>query len=637
MEEYGYVKVGAAVPELKVADTIFNLEEIKKQIDLAITKNVQILTFPELAITGYTCGDLFNQDILIQKSYQALETLKNYSKKKDIVIIVGMPIVCDNSLYNTAVVIQNGMILGIVPKTYIPSYNEFYEKRWFQSSTNLISKEITLFHQVIPIGTDLLFTCENQKDLQFGIEICEDVWSINPLSNHYASAGATLIFNLSASNEIIGKYEYRKQLIKMQSAKTITGYIYASSGVNESTTDLLFSGSSMIFENGTLLKENNRFEFESNLIVSDIDIQVLMHDRKKNTSFMKNHAHQNYRKIPFTTSKNSSINRVYAKTPFVPTNLSKREERCQEIIQIQSCALAKRLKHTGIQKCVIGMSGGLDSTLAFLVIVEAYKKLNIDNKGIIAVTMPGFGTTGRTYQNAVKLTRAYHATLKEVDIKEACTLHYLNIAHNIEIHDVTYENAQARERTQILMDIANQENALVIGTGDLSELALGWCTYNGDHMSMYAVNTSIPKTLVRYLVQYLADDSKAKEVLYDILDTPISPELLPPTEKDEIAQVTEDHIGPYILHDFYLYYFLRYGFSPKKIEFLANQTFQGEFTDYEIHKWLEVFIKRFFTQQFKRSCMPDGVKVGSISLSPRGDLRLPSDASYHIWLDDIRK
>ena len=637
MNEYGYVKVGASTVELKVSDTIYNVEKIKKQIAEAINKNIQIISFPELSITGYTCGDLFNQDILIDASYEGIKDLVNYSKDKMIVIIVGSPIKCENKLYNCAVVINNGKILGIVPKTYIPNYNEFYEMRWFKSSNDLKVKEINLFNENVPIGVDLIFTSKLNDELKFGIEICEDVWSLYPKSNDYASKGANIIFNLSASNEIIGKYEFRKELIKMQSIKTISGYIYASSGINESSTDLLFSGSSLIYENGKLLGENNRFDFDSNLIYSDIDIKRLINDRRKNTSFISNTDKQ-YRNIYFTTSKNNSISRKYNKYPFVPSNEEKREERCKEIINIQSSALAKRLKHTNIKKCVIGVSGGLDSTLAFLVIKKAFEKLKIDNKNIIAVTMPGFGTTNRTYKNAIDLIKINNATLIEVDIKKACLVHYNDIGQDINNHDITYENAQARERTKILMDIANRENALVIGTGDLSELALGWCTYNGDHMSMYSVNSSIPKTLVKYLVKYIADtDTKNKKVLYDILSTPISPELLPADEKGNIKQITEDKIGPYILHDFYLYHFLRYGASPKKIYMLAINTFSSEYSKEEILKWLKVFLKRFFTQQFKRSCMPDGVKVGSISLSPRGDLRMPSDASYDIWIKELEE
>ena len=637
MNEYGYVKVGASTLELKVSDTIYNVQMIKKQIDEAVNKNIQIISFPELSITGYTCGDLFNQDILIDKSYEGLKDLVDYSKDKMIVIIVGSPIKCENKLYNCAVVINNGKILGIVPKTYIPNYNEFYEMRWFKSSNDLKIKEINLFNEIVPIGVDLIFTSKLDDELKFGVEICEDVWSLYPKSNDYASSGASIIFNLSASNETIGKYDFRKELIKMQSIKTISGYVYSSSGINESSTDLLFSGSSLIYENGKLLSENNRFDFNSNLIYSDIDIKRLVNDRRKNTSFISN-TDKEYRNIYFTTSKNNLISRKYSKYPFVPSNEDKREERCKEIINIQSSALAKRLKHTNIKKCVIGVSGGLDSTLAFLVIKKAFEKLKIDNKNIIAVTMPGFGTTNRTYENALDLIKINNATLKEIDIKKACLVHYSDIDQDINNHDITYENAQARERTKILMDIANKENALVIGTGDLSELALGWCTYNGDHMSMYSVNSSIPKTLVKYLVKYIADtDKKNKKVLYDILSTPISPELLPADEKGNIKQITEDKIGPYILHDFYLYHFFRYGASPKKIYMLAVNTFENEYSKEEILKWLKVFIKRFFTQQFKRSCMPDGVKVGSISLSPRGDLRMPSDASYNIWIKELEE
>lgn len=637
MNEYGYVKVGASTVELKVANTIYNVEMIKKQIDEAINKNIQIISFPELSITGYTCGDLFNQDVLIDASYEGIKDLVNYSKDKMIVIIVGAPIKCENKLYNCAVVINDGKVLGIVPKTYIPNYNEFYEMRWFKSSNDLKVKEINLFNETVPIGVDLIFTSKLNDELKFGVEICEDVWSLYPKSNDYASKGVNIIFNLSASNEITGKYEFRKELIKMQSIKTISGYVYASSGINESSTDLLFSGSSLIYENGKLLGENNRFEFNSNLIYSDIDIKRLINDRRKNTSFISNNDKE-YRNVYFITSKNNSISRKYNKYPFVPSNEEKREERCKEIINIQSSALAKRLKHTNIKKCVVGVSGGLDSTLAFLVIKQAFEKLKIDNKNIIAVTMPGFGTTDRTYKNAIDLIKINDATLIEVDIKKACLVHYSDIGQDINKHDITYENAQARERTKILMDIANKENALVIGTGDLSELALGWCTYNGDHMSMYSVNSGIPKTLVKYLVKYIADtDRKNKKVLYDILSTPISPELLPADEKGNIKQITEDKIGPYMLHDFYLYHFLRYGASPKKIYMLAIDTFSSEYSKEEILKWLKVFLKRFFTQQFKRSCMPDGVKVGSISLSPRGDLRMPSDASYDIWIKELEE
>lgn len=636
MDNLNFVRVGASVLELKVADTIFNVSEIKKQIDKALESKIDILVFPELCISGYTCADLFHQDTLINETYKAVKDLLDYSINKDITFIVGSLIKLDNSLFNIAIVISNGKILGIVPKTYIPNYNEFYEKRWFNSSKKLISKEVKLFGQIVPIGTNLIFVDQNNIDVKFAVEICEDVWSINAPSNNHSLNGANIIFNLSASNELIGKYGYRKNLVNMQSSKLISAYIYTSAGINESTTDVLFSGTSMIYENGILLKENNRFDFNSNLIYADIDIDRLNNERIKDISYMGDITGTDYRYIDFTISdKERELERTYEKTPFVPNDINRRNERCEEILNIQSCALAKRLKHTNIHKTVVGISGGLDSTLAFLVIALANKKLGIDNKNIIAVTMPGFGTTKRTYNNAISLVKEYGATLLEVDIKNACLVHYDDIKQDVNNHDITYENVQARERTQILMDIANKENALVIGTGDLSELALGWCTYNGDHMSMYGVNASIPKTLVKYLVKYVADNNeKVKDTLYDILDTPVSPELLPPTEDGKIKQVTEDNVGPYILHDFFLYHFLRYGASPKKIYTLAIKTFD-EYSDEEILKWLKVFIKRFFTQQFKRSCMPDGIKVGSISLSPRGDLRMPSDASYNIWMKEL--
>lgn len=637
MDEYGFVKVGAAVLELKIADVIYNVEKIKDQVNLAIKKNIQILVFPELSLTGYTCGDLFHQDILINSAYKGLQELKNFSSHKKIVFIVGCPIKSQNKLFNTAVVINNGKILGIVPKTYLPNYNEFYEMRHFNSSNDLKETEINLFGETVKIGTDLIFSSNNNPNLKFAIEICEDVWSVKPRSNDYALNGATIIFNLSASNETIGKYNYRQNLIQNQSSTTISGYVYTSSGICESSSDILFSGCSMIYENGTLLSENERFNFQSNLIYNDIDVNRLANDRAKNTSF-KNDTKNIYRITNFDIYDNPILTREYSKTPFVPTNIAKRNERCEEIFNILSSALANRLRVTNIKKCVIGISGGLDSTLAFLIIKKTYEKLGLNPKDIIAITMPGFGTTKRTYNNAKNLVTNIGATLLEIDIKKACIGHYQDINQDLNNHDVVYENVQARERTQILMDVANKENALVIGTGDLSELALGWCTYNGDHMSMYAINSSIPKTLVKYLVEYIADkEEPIKPILKDIIETPISPELLPPTKNDNINQITEDNIGPYILHDFYLYHFLRYGASPKKIYLLATKTFQDTFSNAEILKWLKVFIKRFFTQQFKRNCLPDTVKVGSISLSPRGDLRMPSDASYHIWLNELEE
>ena len=634
MKDLGFVKVASCVPEIKPADVMFNLEMIKEQIDLAINKNIGIINFPELTLTGYTCGDLFYQDTLIDAVNLALNELKNYLVDKDIVVIIGAPIRLDNGLYNAGVVLNKGKILGVVPKKYITNNDEV---RWFKNGNDVKFKEINLLGENVLFGTDLIFQAENMNDLKFAIEFNDDLLNLNPKSNEDIMNGATIIFNLANQNEIVGKYEINKQLVRIESLRGICGYVYTSCGVNESTTDTLYSGLSMIYENGKKLVENNRFDYNSNLIYSDIDVKRIVALRRKNNNYVGNSGND-FRKVGFMVNENIAIDRVYSKTPFVPVDKLERNERCREIINIQACGLATRLKHTGIKKCIMGISGGLDSTLAFLVIVEAYKKLGIDLKNIIAVTMPGFGTTGRTYNNAVELVKRYGATLREVDIKNACIIHYEDIGHDINNHDITYENAQARERTQILMDIANQENGLVVGTGDLSELALGWCTYNGDHMSMYGVNADIPKTLVRYLVKYYADNNdEVKDILYDVLDTPVSPELLPPDEKGNILQVTEDKVGPYILHDFYLYHFLRYGASPVKIFELAKRTFKDDFTEEEILTWLEVFIRRFVNQQFKRSCMPDGVKVGTISLAPRGDLKMPSDASSKVWLNELEK
>lgn len=637
MREYGFVRVGAIVNYLSLANPIENAKEIVKMIKQAAKQGVGIVTTPELSLTGYTCQDLFLQDRLIDEAYTALKTILKETEKLNIISILGMPIRVDNQMFNCGVAINKGKILGIVPKTYVPNYSEFYEKRWFQSSSNLISSEITILDQIVPIGINILF---KDREVCFGIEICEDLWCVNPPSNAHTLHGANIIFNLSSSNEVIGKYEYRKNLVSMQSAKTISAYVYASSGVMESTSDILFSGASIIYESGTLLKENERFALESNLIYADVDIAKINNDRNKNISFMGVVGDEKYRYVDVNVADSKKeLSRKYAEYPFVPKNEAKRDGRCREIFTIQASALARRLIQLGKPKCVIGISGGLDSTLAFLVIVEAFKKIGMDMKNIIGVTMPGFGTTGRTYNNACKFVCEYGATLKEVSIKAACVQHMKDIGLDESDRSVAYENTQARERTQILMDIANMEGGLVIGTGDLSELALGWCTYNGDHMSMYSVNTSIPKTLVRYLVKWVADisDENKKEVIYDILDTPISPELLPPDEAGNILQKTESSIGPYVLHDFFLYHFLRYGATPKKIYYLAKNTFKNSFADEEILKWLKVFIRRFFTQQFKRNCVPDGVKVGSISLSPRGDLRMPSDASYAIWLKELEE
>ena len=636
-KKFGYVRVAASVPELKVANVEFNTKEVIKEIKALDKEGVQIVTFPELCLTGYTCADLFSQDILITKSKEAIKELIDSTKLLDIISIIGAPIVCDNQLFNCGVVINKGEILGVVPKTYIPNYGEFYEKRWFSTSNTLTSKTINLFGKEVPIGIDLVFRDINDSKFTFGIEICEDLWSPKAPSVEAALNGATMIFNLSASNEVIGKAQYRRNLINMQSAKNVCAYIYSSSGVNESSTDLVFSGYAGISENGSMLVENERFNFKTNHIISDVDIQRLMNNRIKDISFMGIGAINSYRVINIDLKDNNNdLKRIYDAYPFVPSNEDKRAERCSEIINIQACGLAKRIKHTGMKKCVIGISGGLDSTLAFLVIIEAYRKLGISFDNLIGVTMPGFGTTGRTYNNALTLMKNYGVTMREVSIKEASLQHFKDIGLEETDRSVTYENTQARERTQILMDIANKEGGLVIGTGDLSELALGWCTYNGDHMSMYAVNTSIPKTLVRYLVKYFADieqNEECKKTILDILDTPISPELLPPSKDGKIEQQTESVVGPYILHDFFLYHFMRYGASPDKIKYIASKTFDGMYDEETIDKWLKFFIKRFFNQQFKRSCLPDGPKVGTISVSPRGDLRMPSDADSSIWLE----
>lgn len=631
MNEYGYVRCAAASLKMEVANPRWNEQEMEHVIAEAVSNGVAILVLPECAMTGYTCADLFFQKTLLEETEHQIAKLKKFLEGKEIIVAVGAPIQIENKLYNMGIVLQNGHILGMVPKTYLPNYNEFYEQRWFASSTDLKETEIEFLGEKVPVGRDLLFGNQNTY---FALEICEDLWSVTPPSDTYALNGATILLNLSASNETIGKKEYRENLIKMHSAKQISAYVYASSGPLESTTDILFSGATLIYENGSKLAEGKRFQFDNTLTIGDVDVEKLLHDRMKNTSFHTNQL-EPVRKIHCSIpATNQPIRRTYAKYPFVPSNPNKRNERANEILTIQSCALARRLKHTGSKKCILGVSGGLDSTLAYLVILRAFDILKIAPQNLIAVTMPGFGTTDRTYQNAKDLIRKTGATLREVSIKDACILHYKDIGHDAGNHDVTYENTQARERTQILMDIANQESGLVVGTGDLSELALGWCTYNGDHMSMYAVNTSIPKTLVRYLVEYeMQNNETLHDVLKSILDTPISPELLPPSKDGKILQKTESKIGPYMLHDFFLYHFLRNGFSTKKIFYLAKETFKDDYEEEELRKWLTVFMKRFFSQQFKRSCLPDGVKVGSVSLSPRGDLRMPSDATSKIWID----
>lgn len=638
MKKYGFVRVGAIVNKLVLASPISNANEIVRMIKEADKNDISIVTTPELALTGYTCSDLFLQDELLDSAVNALSIILEETKDLDIISIIGMPLKCNNQLVNSAVVISKGDILGIVPKTYIPNYSEFYEKRWFVSSLALKVNEVKLLDKIVPISSKILFRDKENSSFTFAIEICEDLWSVNPPSNSHSLNGASIIFNLSSSNEIVGKDSYRRNLVSMQSAKTLSAYIYVSSGIMESTSDLLFGGASLIYENGKLLKENKRFEIESNLIYADVDVKRLINERCRNSSFAGSLYDGDYKIVEVNVSdKIKTLDRTYKMYPFIPVN--DKDKRFEEILEIQSSALARRIIHLNNTKCVIGMSGGLDSTLAFLVIVRAFRKLDLDTKNIIGVTMPGFGTTDRTYNNAINLVKEYGATLKEVSIKEASLLHMKDIGLEENDRSVTYENIQARERTQILMDIANMVGGIVVGTGDLSELALGWCTYNGDHMSMYAVNSSIPKTLVRHLVSYVKDNStdKRKRILTDILDTPISPELLPPDEAGNILQKTESSIGPYVLHDFFLYHLLRYGASFKKIYLLAKLTFKDSFTADEIKKWLKVFVKRFYTQQFKRNAMPDGVKVGSISLSPRGDLRMPSDASYEVIIKELDK
>ena len=637
MKENGFVRVGALVNKLSLGNVIENAKEISRQIKKAYEAGVEIIVTPELSLTGYTCGDMFLQDKLVKDSIIGLEYVLSETKSLNIISIIGMPISTNNALFNCGVVINRGKLLGIIPKTYIPNYKEFYECRWFSSSLNLDINEIELLGQKVPIGCDLLFQDRKNPNITFAIEICEDLWVVTPPSNDYAKSGATIIFNLSSSNELIGKHNYRKNLISSQSSKTISAYIYASSGMLESTSDILFGGASLIYENGTLLKEGERFLTESNIIYQDIDVLRLVNDRRVNKSFNFSSDNKIYRRINIDIHNNiSKLERKYSKYPFVPKDDILRNERCLEIINIQSSALARRLIQLNYPKCVIGMSGGLDSTLAFRVTVRAFEKLNLDNKDIIGITMPGFGTTDRTYNNSIKLVESYNATLKEINIKEACTIHMKDIGLNPTDISITYENIQARERTQILMDVANMEKGIVIGTGDLSELALGWCTYNGDHMSMYSVNSSIPKTLIRYLVKWFMDNEKGirHDVLKDILSTPISPELLPPDKYGNIVQKTENSIGPYVLHDFFLYHFLRYGVRPKKLYFLALHTF-NDFSREDILNYLKIFINRFFTQQFKRNCVPDGIKVGSISLSPRGDLRMPSDMEYKSYLKEL--
>ena len=622
----GFVRVAAAIPELRVADCAFNASKIADLVRRGEDEKVQVICFPELSITGYTCADLFFQQQLLCDAQKALGELQMLTFSTTAVIIIGMPVRVQSQLFNTAVVLQGGHILGVVPKTHLPNNNEFYEKRWFASASDTTTERISLAGEEVPFGTDLLF---GDGKFSFGIELCEDLWVPIPPSSQHALHGADILFNLSATNELIGKHQYLRQLIEQQSARCISGYVYASAGAGESTTDVVYAGNGLIAENGKIIAVSERFSFNPQLVVSDIDIERLQADRMRNTNYANDKSTRIYRSIKLEDAHftHFELKRTFGKHPFVPPVLN-RDESCQEIFSIQMGGLAKRWSHTKSETVVIGISGGLDSTLALLVCVKTADKLGYDRKRIIGITMPGFGTTDRTYTNAINLMKSLGITMMEISIKDACLQHFKDINHDPKQHDVTYENTQARERTQILMDIANKHNGLVIGTGDLSELALGWATYNGDHMSMYAVNTGVPKTLVRYLVDWAAHqlDKTSEEILRDVLDTPVSPELLPADENGDIAQKTEDIVGPYELHDFFLYYLVRFGFSPDKILFLAKNAFAGTYADQVIEKWLKTFVRRFFAQQFKRSCIPDGPKVGSINLSPRGDWRMPSDA-----------
>ena len=637
---YGFVKVAAAVPRVKIADCKYNAGQLESLIAIADGKGVQIITFPEMCITAYTCGDLFGQQLLLEEAEMGLMQILNNTRQLDIISILGMPIAVNSTVINAAVVIQKGKILGVVPKTYLPNYKEFYEQRWFTSALQVAEDNVRLCGQIVPMGTNLLF---ETSDTTFGIEICEDLWSTIPPSSTLALQGAEILFNLSADNEGIGKHSYLRSLISQQSARCIAGYVFSSCGFGESTTDVVFAGNGLIYENGSELAHNKRFSLEEQLVISEIDVERLRAERRINTTFAASKGTVPSDKKPlritteFVNSKELNLTRTFDMHPFVPQGETL-NERCEEVFSIQVAGLAQRLVHTGAKTAVIGISGGLDSTLALLVCVRTFDKLELPRKNIIGVTMPGFGTTDRTYHNALSLMKSLGITIREIRIKEACIQHFKDINHDINIHDVTYENSQARERTQILMDIANQTWGMVIGTGDLSELALGWATYNGDHMSMYGVNGSVPKTLVKYLVKWVAEndiDEESRITLLDIVETPISPELIPADENGEIQQKTEDLVGPYELHDFFLYYFMRFGFRPSKIYYLANIAFKDIYDEETIKKWLSTFFRRFFNQQFKRSCLPDGPKVGSISISPRGDWRMPSDASSATWLKEI--
>ncbi len=637
--KYGFVKTAAATPKIRVADCEYNANQIISCVKEAYENGAALLVFPELCVTGYTCSDLFLQSTLLKAAEKAVLKIKNETKDLDIVFVIGVPIAVKQSLYNCGVVICKGEILGAVPKVNIPNYSEFYELRHFTSGKNVQEHIVYAGDGWIELSDTQYFVCKDMEDFSFGVEICEDLWVAESPSIKLAQSGASIICNLSCSDDLIGKAQYRRDLVKMQSAKLCCGYVYCDAGFGESTTDMVFSAQNVIAENGTIVSESCRFN--NGITYADIDVERLMSERRKtNTyiSYIPDRDSYYYVSKDFDIKKrDTKLTRTFPCTPFVPSDKSDLENRCQEILTIQATGLATRLAHTGIQNVVLGLSGGLDSTLALIVCVHAFDMLSLDRKNIHTVTMPCFGTTKRTKSNAEKLAEAYGVSFEEINITLAVRQHFSDIGHDESVTNITYENSQARERTQILMDLSNKYNGLVIGTGDLSELALGWATYNGDHMSMYAVNSSIPKTLVRYLTAYEAQKSNGtlKEVLLDVLDTPVSPELLPPDKNGEIAQKTEDVVGPYELHDFFLYYLVRFGYAPSKIYYMAKLSFKDKYSEETIKKWLTVFIKRFFSQQFKRSCLPDGPKVGSVTLSPRSDWRMPSDASVKAWLDEL--
>ena len=632
----GFVKVAAVTPDIRVADVEFNKEQICRKTDEAAASGAKIIVFPELCVTGYTCSDLFTQDVLLDHAREVLTEIAAHTRDMDALVFVGAPLAVDGELYNVAAAMNHGKILGLTTKTFLPNYGEFYEMRQFREGPEK-AREIEFDGEMVPFGPKILFTAKQMEHLIVAAEICEDVWSPVPPSIEAVREGATVIVNCSASDETIGKATYRESLIEGQSARLIAGYIYSNAGEGESTTDLVFGGHNLIAENGTILAESKRFE--NGIIYSEIDVNRLMSERRKNTTF-KTAKERTLTRVPFDIEiTETELTRVFPSRPFVPSENRERAKRCEEILTIQAMGLKKRLEHTHAKCAVVGISGGLDSTLALLVTAKAFDELGLDRKNIISVTMPCFGTTDRTYNNACKMSLSLGAELREVPIAAAVMQHFKDIGHDPEDHSVTYENSQARERTQVIMDIANANGGMVIGTGDMSELALGWATYNGDHMSMYGVNASVPKTLVRHLVQYYADttdDKELQEVLYDVLDTPVSPELLPPKD-GKIAQKTEDLVGPYELHDFFLYYFLRFGYAPSKIYRIAKYSFAGEYDDETIYKWLRTFCWRFFAQQFKRSCLPDGPKVGTVALSPRGDWRMPSDACVASWMRDLEQ